>query len=88
MNSEEVLDNECDFCEGMGCSACDPEHHVMMPLKWICDGCFTIDEAVTNLKALTQWLEKQKSQEFELDQPVDNGHFFMSRPKFGEIDGS
>lgn len=69
---------ECDFCDDRGCESCCPDDFAEMHLKWACDGDSTIQEAIEHLNEFIDDLREYENDGFELQEPVDNSHFWLA----------
>jgi hypothetical protein len=72
---------DCDFCDDRGCEECNPEDFAQMHLKWQCDSCAIIEDAIDALEEFIKDLRQYQQDGFELAEPVDNSHFFLERTK-------
>src|SRR5690348_9721471 len=70
---------DCDFCDDHGCETCCPDEFAEMHLKWVCEGSSTIQEAIENLNEFIKDLQEYKRDGFELQEPVDNSHFWLTK---------
>lgn len=73
-------DSDCPGGEDCDCDPFDDPNWMLHPIKWTCDGATTIAEGVEQLEGLIGWLVLQAADGWELEQPVDDGHFSMRRP--------
>ena len=72
---------DCDYCDDRGCDECHPDDFAQMHLKWQCDGCAVIDDAIEALEEFIKDLRQYQNDGFELTEPVDNSHFLLERTK-------
>ncbi len=85
-NETDGWEEETFTCEYCGAEI-DDEYHEDCPnqqmtaIKWTCDKAETLPQAAQALRDLADWLISQHEAGWALQQPVDNGHFFMVLPK-------